>query len=439
MAIIDLVKWDAPDSLYAWKFPSQELATWTQLIVSESQEAVLLSGGQMDGPYGAGRHTLSTENIPVISGLFGLPFGGKSPFTAEVWFVNKAMPLDVRWGTTDPIQLQDPKYHIMLPVRAFGQFGVQVVNTKKFLIKLVGTMPTFDRERLVSYFRGLILTRTKDLIAKALIENQISILEVSAHLNRLSELAETQLSVELEEFGLKLVNFFINSINTPEDDPAVQKLKATLAKKAEMDILGFTYQQERTFDTLETAAGNEGSAGSVMGAGLGMGMGMGIGVPMGNLMGGLANSPAIQTSPTTQQVPCKKCGTNNDPSSRFCAKCGGPVSGENKNISAQDQISCDKCNFLAPAGARFCANCGDVFNCCSKCGADNPDGTTQCISCKAPMPIKCAKCNVVSTPGARFCPGCGAGLVKACFSCNTDLPGAHAKFCPTCGKEQPTE
>lgn len=439
MAIIDLVKWDAPDNLYAWKFPSQELATWTQLIVSESQEAVLLSGGQMDGPYGPGRHTLSTENIPIISGLFGLPFGGKSPFTAEVWFVNKAMPLDVKWGTTDPIQLQDPKYQIMLPVRAFGQFGIQVDNSKKFLIKLVGTMPVFDREKLVSYFRGLILTRTKDLIAKALTENKISILEVSAHLNSLSEIAEKQLSKELEEFGLKLINFFINSINTPEDDPAVQKLKATLAKKAEMDILGFTYQQERTFDTLETAAGNEGTAGGVMGAGLGMGMGMGIGVPMGNLMGGLAQSPALQTQSLGAQVVCKKCGANNDADSRFCSKCGGAVIAASEPAIASTQITCDKCGHAAPAGARFCANCGDVFNCCSKCGTDNPEGTTHCVSCKSPMPIKCAKCGVVSSPGARFCPGCGAGLLKACFSCNTDLPTPHARFCPSCGKEQPKE
>ena len=96
MALVDIVKLDASDNQYAWKFPSKELATWTQLIVSESQEAVLMHGGQMEGPFAAGRHTLSTENIPIISGLMKLPFGGKSPFTAEVWFVNKSIPLNVK-------------------------------------------------------------------------------------------------------------------------------------------------------------------------------------------------------------------------------------------------------------------------------------------------------------------------------------------------------
>ena len=165
MPIIDVVKCDDDvlrgDRVYAWKFPSQELSTWTQLIVNESQEAVLVRGGVMEGPFGPGRHTLSTENIPLISKLIGLPFG-RSPFTAEVWFVNRAIPLDVKWDSAEPIQLLDPKYNIMLPVSASGQFGVQVENTKKFLIKLVGVMPNFDRERLVSYFQGLILTRAKD-------------------------------------------------------------------------------------------------------------------------------------------------------------------------------------------------------------------------------------------------------------------------------------
>src|ERR1700676_3160425 len=99
MAKLDLVKWDAQsDASVVWKCPSQELSTWTQLIVNESQEAFLVRGGVYEGPFGAGRHTLSTENVPVIRSLFGLPFGGRSPFTAEVWYVNKATNLNVKWG-----------------------------------------------------------------------------------------------------------------------------------------------------------------------------------------------------------------------------------------------------------------------------------------------------------------------------------------------------
>lgn len=281
MAIIDVVKWDASSDDYAWKFPSQELSTWTQLIVNESQEAVLVRGGQMEGPFGPGRHTLSTDNIPIISKLINLPFG-RSPFTAEVWFANLTMPLDVKWGTSDPIQLQDPKYNVMLPIRAFGQYGVQIVNTRKFLTKLVGTTPLFNRQHLTSYFRGLILTRAKDCIARTIVREKVSVLEIAAHLNTISKTLEQEMAEGLEEFGLRIVSFFVNSITTPEDDTAVMTLKAALAKRAEMDILGYTYQQERSFDTMERAAGNEGSLVSpLMGAGIGLGMGAAIGGPLG--------------------------------------------------------------------------------------------------------------------------------------------------------------
>jgi membrane protease subunit (stomatin/prohibitin family) len=113
MPVIDRVKWDGSPQILVWKYPSQELSTWTQLIVNESQEAYVVRGGVYDGPFGVGRHTLTTENLPLLRGLLGLPFGGKSPFTAEVWYVNKLTNLDVKWGTPDPIQLQDPTYNLM--------------------------------------------------------------------------------------------------------------------------------------------------------------------------------------------------------------------------------------------------------------------------------------------------------------------------------------
>ena len=148
MSAIDLVKWNGSPSLLAWKFPSEELSTWTQLIVNESQDAYVVRGGVYEGPFGAGRHTLSTENLPLLRSLIGIPFGGSSPFSAEVWYVNRVTNLDVRWGTPDPIQLLDPRYGIMVPVRAFGQYGIRIVDSKKFLLKLVGTLPGFDADTL---------------------------------------------------------------------------------------------------------------------------------------------------------------------------------------------------------------------------------------------------------------------------------------------------
>lgn len=147
--------------------------------MNESQEAVLFKGGKVCDVFGAGRHTLSTANIPILNQIVNLPFGRRSPFTAEVWYINKAFCMDVKWGTTSPIQLQDPKYKIFVPVRAFGQFGVQICDAKRFLTKLVGTLPAFDKVAVTKFFRGLYLTKSKDVISSYLVHKDVSILEIN--------------------------------------------------------------------------------------------------------------------------------------------------------------------------------------------------------------------------------------------------------------------
>ena len=280
MAIIDRVKWDGSPDILAWKYPSEELATWTQLIVNESQTAYLVRGGVYEGPFGAGRHTLSTENLPFLSGLMKLPFGGRTPFTAEVWYVNRTAKLDVKWGTADPIQVQDPVYNVMLPVRAYGQYGVTIADPKVFLNRLVGTLPQFTCNAVATYFRGVLTMRIKTEIANAIASHRYSILTISTQLDELSSVLQTTLAPKLAEYGVTLLTFAVMSINAPEDDPAVAHLKAALSRKAEMTIVGYNYQQERSFDVLQTAAGNEGSAGSVMGAGMGVGLGVRVGDPI---------------------------------------------------------------------------------------------------------------------------------------------------------------
>lgn len=299
MAIIDLVKWDGTPEILAWKFPSEELATWSQLVVNETQEAFLVRGGVYEGPFTAGRYTLSTENLPILRTLVGIPFGGQAPFSAEAWFVNKIANLDVRWGTPDPIQLQDPKFHLMVPVRAYGQYGVRVSDPKKFLLKLVGTVTSFDTQTLADYFRGIFSTRIKVEISNLILGQGQSVLELAPRLNEVSAALKQALTPEMAAYGIHLEQFHVISINFPEEDPAVQTLKAALAKKAEMQILGFDYQQERSFDVLQTAAGNEGPAGGLVGAGIGLGLGAGMGGALGNAMSNIGSN--IRTTPPSSE------------------------------------------------------------------------------------------------------------------------------------------
>ena len=187
MAVVEVIKYNGKPDVLAWKYPSEELGTWTQLIVNESQEAILVKSGKALDVFGSGRHTLETANIPILNKIINLPFGGRSPFTAEVWYINKGYNLDVKWGTPTPIQIQDPKYGIFAPVRSNGAFGIHVADSKKFLVKLVTTMPTFDTTAVIKYFRSLYVTKVKDAISTYLVHKQISILEINAYIDELSQ------------------------------------------------------------------------------------------------------------------------------------------------------------------------------------------------------------------------------------------------------------
>lgn len=431
MAIVEVVKYNGSPDIFAWKYPSEELGTWTQLIVNESQEAILFKGGQALDLFTSGRHTLETANIPILNNIINLPFGGRSPFAAEVWYINKVYSLDIKWGTPSPIQLQDTKYKVFVPIRSFGQFGIQIEDSRKFLTKLVGTLAVFDKENLIKYFRGLYLTKVKDAISSYLIKKQISVLEINAYLDELSEYLKEKMQPVLEEYGIKLVNFYVNDINTPEEDPAVKKLKEALAKKAEMDIIGYNYVQQRSFDTLEGAATNpSGGQSGLMGAGIGLGMGVGIGGSFGQQMGGLTeniNTKEIKT--------CPKCHAEMDAGKRFCANCGYDTSKPETLKEDDGKVTCSNCGYKFSKTAKFCPECGDTYTPCAFCGADLKKGAVKCDSCGKDIPKLCKKCGApIMDANMKFCPECGDSLVNICAGCGTAIHGSP-KFCPECGKK----
>ncbi len=431
MAIIDVIKYNGNADVFAWKHPSEELGTWTQLIVNESQEAILFKSGKALDIFCSGRHTLSTANIPLLNNLINLPFGGRSPFTAEVWYINKTSSLDIKWGTATPIQLQDPKYGVFVPVCSFGQFGIQIEESKRFLLKLVGTLPIFDKNNITTFFRGLYLTKVKDAISSYLIHKKISILEMNAYLNELSEHLKESMQPTLEEYGIKLINFFVNDINVPDDDPTIKKLKDALAKRAEMDIIGYSYQQERSFDTLEGAVSNNGSTtGDLLGAGLGLGMGVGLGGTVGAQFQNIGKEVSTGTANT---IECPNCHAKVDKNKRFCCECGFDTQKE-KTESNQNVIKCSRCGATLSNTTKFCPECGDKYNPCQKCGADLPEGAVKCDSCGYKLPLPCPSCGkMLEDVNIKFCPECGVSLVQKCKKCNAVLNG-DSKFCPECGE-----
>lgn len=429
MAVVEVVKYNGTPDVFAWKYPNEELGTWTQLIVNETQEAILYKGGQTLDLFTAGRHTLTTANIPILNNIINLPFGGRSPFAAEVWYVNRIHSLDIKWGTPSPIQLQDPKYKIFLPLRSYGQFGIQIEDSRLFLTKLVGTLSSFDKDSVTKYFKGLYLTKVRDSISSYLVFKNISVLEINAYLDEISTHLQEKIGPVMAEYGIKLVNFYVNDINVPENDPAVEKLKAALTKKAEMEIVGYNYVQERSFDTLEGAATNPGAAqGGLMGAGIGLGMGMNLGNVIGGQLGQMINVGELKK--------CTACGNSMLAAQRYCSACGtenGKLATE-VAAAAKDTTTCNECGHVYPRSFKFCPECGDKYNPCKYCGADIPDNVDVCPVCGKTESV-CPKCSFVLTdPLPKFCPECGEALHKKCTTCNAALEG-NPKFCPECGSK----
>ena len=297
MAIIDVVKYDGSDEIFAWKFPSENLRLGTQLVVKTSQQAFFIKGGQVLDEFKEGTYTLKSGNIPLLHKVISIPFGGDSPFQAEVWYINMISKLDNKWGTSTPIQLEDPKYNIIVPVRAFGQFGMSIENPKLFLQTLVGNMKQFSTEKVVEYFQGKVISSITSAIGKKMVLEGISVLQIHVLLDDLSEYCKEKIQQEFINYGIKVENFYLISINVPESDPSVIKLKEAKDLAAKVNIAGKdVYQMDRSFDVMDKAAQNEGTMGDTMGAGMGLGLGFG----MGNQMGNMANQMNVGQNQQSQ-------------------------------------------------------------------------------------------------------------------------------------------
>lgn len=298
MAIIDVIRYEFPKGELVKRWAPDDIKMGSQLVVYPAQKAIFVKGGQIFDEFEAGTVTLHTQNIPLLNKIINLPFGSQSPFKAEIWFVNLTTKLDIKWGIATPILLEDPKYHVIIPVRGFGQYGFRVVEPRLFLETLIGNAQTFSIDTLDNYFKGKMLSQLTALISRKISMESISILEVNNFLVDLSEYCNKELNRIFTKYGVELVDFSIMSINISEDDPSVRKLREAKDLAARLTIAGRdTYQMERSFDVLDRAAGNEGVAGQMAAMGMGFGAGMGVGGVVGNMSSQMINTNPIAPPP----------------------------------------------------------------------------------------------------------------------------------------------
>ena len=310
----------------------------SQLIVRESQAAVFFRDGKAMDTFGAGRHTLTTNNIPLLGKLIGLPFGGETPFKAEVYFVNLKDFLDQKWGTPEPIALRDEELG-MVRLRAFGTYSMEVADPQLFVNKIVGTQGFYQTAQISGYLRSIIISKLVDLLGTT----HVSLFDLPKMYEEIGAGGKAKLQDDFAALGMTLKTLYISSIS-----PTEATAKA-IDERAEMGAIGNmqAYLQFKAARAMGDAATAGGEAGGLVGAGVGLGAGVGVGAAMAG-----AITEAIkggQQQPAAATVACPKCGTANPADAKFCNNCGTNMGGS---------VKCPECSTENPIGAKFCNSCG---------------------------------------------------------------------------------
>ncbi|MCO5218400.1 MAG: SPFH domain-containing protein [Thermomicrobiales bacterium] len=300
-----------------------EFRLGSQLVVRENQQAVFMRDGKALDVFGPGRHTLSTNNIPLLGRLIGMPFGGNSPFTAEVFFVNMREFTNLKWGSSQPIAYRDTDLG-MVRLRAFGTYSMRVKDPQVLVNQIVGTRGAYRTSDIEDFLRSVVIQEFTDTLGDV----QTSILDLPKMMNETSAAIRASLADDFAKYGFELTSFQIEAITPPEE---VQKM---IDQRSGMSAIGNMddFIKYQTAQGIRDAANNPGTAGD----GASMGMGMGAGIGMAGAMAGAFrdafsgdSNSGNQPQNTGQQAPvtgeskfCTECGAQIPASAKFCPQCG---------------------------------------------------------------------------------------------------------------------
>lgn len=307
MALVDVIKNEtSSDDIFVWKYPGDSIKLGSQLIVGEGQNAIFVKGGEALDSFGPGTHTLKTGNLPLLEKIINLPFGGDTPFSAEVWYVATTVKRDLKWGTSNPIPLMDKSIGFPISLRAYGKWGFVINNSKSFLIQFVGSQQYSNSKKIYDYLIGEIIQRLSDLLSEK-VRDGMPVLEINAELNELSEECYANITHVFKKYGLDVANFNIENINIPQDE--LKKIQDVFSKTFEakefskVDI-NKNYAALKSFEIMGDAANNESdnSIGSMLGAGIGIGAGFPLGQQMGDRMSAGSNANTVPITEKLKQL-----------------------------------------------------------------------------------------------------------------------------------------
>ena len=314
----------------------------SQLIVRQNQAAVFFRDGKALDVFGPGRHTLTTANLPLLAGLINLPFGGRTAFTAEVYFVSLRDFIDMKWGTQEPIPLRDKELGIVR-LRAYGNYSMSVGDPQLFVNKLVGTQGLYTTAQVADYLRGVIVSRMTDILG----ELATSLFDLPSLYDEISAAARARIADDFRSLGLNLKAIYVTSISPTEETSKAIDERAAMGAIGNMQA----YLQFKAARALGDAAQQGGgAAGGLAGAGVGIGAGLGLGAAVAKeLADAMRAGTGGQPQAAAGTVTCPNCKASNPGTAKFCSNCGQPLSGTGR---------CPQCGAENPPGAKFCSNCG---------------------------------------------------------------------------------
>ena len=319
---IDIIEWldDSRDTL-SYRFPDEdkEIKRGAQLIVRESQVAQFVYLGQFGDTFGPGKHTLTTDNIPILSDLKGWKYGFESPFKADVYYVITRLFTGNKWGTANPVMMRDKDFGIVR-MRAYGTFDFRIVDPKLFLKEVAGTDDHFRLDEFNDTMRSRIVSVFSEALAKA----NVPVLDVAQRYSELGEALRPIINPAVgAKYGLEISSFIVENVSLPpEVEQAIDKRGAMAAVGNLNDYVKYQMGQG-----LEHGQGGAGG----MGAELAMGMAMA--QSMLNQQGGIM---AQSTPPVAGGGPV---GAGGAPSSAPSAQAQAPSNGGSIDLLTPAQVA----------------------------------------------------------------------------------------------------
>lgn len=497
--LVSVIKWEANNDIFVWKHPIEDFNLGSQLIVHQTQEALFFRDGRALDLFGAGRYTLQTQNIPLLENIYKLPINMDNALHTEIYFINKTVQTGIKWGTPSRVRIIEPSSNIPIEIGARGSFNLEVADSRKLILRLVGTASSFAQSDInddgeaysVEYMRGkfadLIAMNVTSLLARIITENKLNVLTIDTMKPEISRILGNAINAGLTEYGLQIPEgqFYVTDVMTPDDDPNYIRLKnqyisASLdirdeqIEKAKIDASGERIMAEKAveakvniFDAQAAVASAKISAQGMADSSVILAQGGAEGIVLeGKAQAdayraqAMAEAEEMKAKGYTYQDETKRQvgleamqnglpGTGNASGGGNGGGMIGDVVGLGVTLGAVSGIVNMTKDIINPIisdstavgtqAANVVANTvSDDWTC--TCGQTNIV-SKFCPECgaKKPIPVVGWNCACGQTNIiSKFCPECGAKKPEApaAWDCKCGCKGITSKFCPECGDKR---